>query len=1031
MQRRFRVRSLFSLLLVASLPLLAVRAQGSAEWQQRVEYNMDVSLLADRHQMEGRQTARYYNNSPDTLHRVFYHLYFNAFQPHSMMAERNRHLPDPDPRIVPRIFNLGPDEIGYHHIRLLTQNGRSVPFDVVDTVMEVHLAEPIPPGGSAVFEMNFHSQVPLQTRRSGRDSDEGIDYSMTQWYPKLANYDERGWHADPYVGREFYAPFGTFDVRITLPSEYIIGSTGELQNAHQIGHGYDTTATVPDSDSLTWHFHAENVHDFAWAADPDYIHEIVTQDGIDHHLLYQPDVAEAWQGLRDDLPAMIAFFSENYGPYPYPQVTVVQGGDGGMEYPMITLITGRRTPRSVLGVTAHEIAHMWYYSILASNEADYAWMDEGFTTYTSTEVMAHLEGRPRASHLGAYYSILSAHEYGYFERLNTPSDWFRTNTGYSAAAYTGGQMIVDMLGYVISDSLRDRFLLEYFDRFKFRHPNPYDVEKVAEDVSGLHLDWFFEQFANSDRTVDYAVDNVRSRRSEGVWHSEIVIERRGDAALPIDLRLTFDDGTQQWVNIPLGIMRGHKPVSGDWIVADPWHWTFPEYVFDLTHQKRLARAEIDPTLHTPDVNRLNNTSTFPTDFAFLNAPVRSLTKYSIGWRPLLQYANNFGIGGGLQFRGTYLFDQFRTRAMLKLWPQLLFSDGEEPELARPNADVSVFDGIDYELSISDHIEGFGPYGVASLRSQKHLGVQENEVSFSTPLHLFDILRASEHRITFGLLHQLRTTDRAQATDAAFGFLPKDMLSSYLAYTFTDDRSRVDIRADLGGMIDDHTYWSTSASRVYVDAARSTGIGPFTAGARIRIGWGAPNLALQKQFRLGAASFEDRWGDDAYRTVAAFFDEPVEDAHWIGFAGPGPVAYTLSDDTGLACRRVGGDFIDHNLRAPIGNHIVAASAVLVAEPFSHSPWLRPLQAELFFGGGDAWEDGSSPDRLLYDAGIGLRYDVSDLPVLRRWTAQSDVLSNMNLTAKFPLWASDEDLRGSSDAFDFRWLIGVTIDDAPWY
>ncbi len=1028
MQSRFYVRSVSLLLLLSHFPLLPAYAQGSADWQQRVKYEMDVSLLVDRHRMEGRQVARYYNNSPDTLDRVFYHLYFNAFHPQSMMAERNRHLPDPDARIVPRIFHLGPDEIGYHRVESLTQDGRPVEFYVTDTVMEVALAQPIPPGGSADFEMAFHSQVPLQTRRSGRDSNEGIDYSMTQWYPKLANYDERGWHADPYVGREFYAPFGTFDVRITLPSEYVIGATGVLQNAEGIGHGYDTTATVPDTDSLTWHFHAENVHDFAWAADPDYVHDVITSGGIDHHLLYQPDVAEAWAGLREDLPAMMEFYSENFGPYPYPQVTVIQGADGGMEYPMITLITGRRPPRSVLGVTAHEIAHMWYYGVLGSNEADYAWLDEGFTSYASTEVMAHLDGIPQASHVGAYYAVLSAHEYGFFEHFNTPSDWFSTNAGYSAAAYAGGQMIVDMLGYVISDSLRDRFLLEYFDRLKFRHPNPYDVEKVAEDVSGLHLDWYFEQFTNSNRTVDYAVDDVRTRRADDQWHTEIVIEREGDVVLPVDLRLTYDDGSQQWVNIPLGIMQGHKPVPDDWIVADPWMWTFPEYKLELKHRQRLIRVQIDPTLHTPDVNRLNNSNRFPVNFTFLQAPPLSLSSYSVGWRPLLQYAHNFGMAGGLQFRGTYLFDQFRTRAMLKVWPEVVFSGGEEPEVRRVREDdVSAFDGIDFELNFSDHLERIGPYGQVSFQSQKHLGILQNDLAFTTPLHRFDLLRASEHRVTVGLLHQLRTTDRSLATAASFGFFPDDMLSGHLTYTFTDARSRFEIGAEVGGTIDDLLV-SASANRVYVDAARAVPLGLLTAGARVRLGWGAGNLALQKQFRLGAASFEDRWDNDAYRTVAAVFEDPLDDPHWIGFAGPGPVAYTRSTlNTGL------GDIL---FDAPVGNHTVAASAVLVAEPFTRNAWLRPLQAELFVGGGEVWNhpdfiEGFSLDRLLFDAGVGFRYDMSKLRALQRWTAQSDVLSGMKLTAKFPLWASDEDRRGSTEAFDFRWLIGITVDDAPWY
>ncbi|PSQ71560.1 MAG: aminopeptidase, partial [Bacteroidetes bacterium QH_2_64_26] len=183
--------------------------QSSSQWQQHVDYEMDIRLNPETHQVDGRQRLTYTNNSPDTLRTVYYHLYFNAFHPESMFAERHRHLPDPDGRTVPRIFNLGPDEQGWHEIESLTQDGTPVSFDVNDTVMRVDLAAPIPPGTSTTFEMDYRSQVPLQTRRSGRDSrGDEIDYTMTQWYPKMAAYDERGWHANFYVNREYYAPYG-------------------------------------------------------------------------------------------------------------------------------------------------------------------------------------------------------------------------------------------------------------------------------------------------------------------------------------------------------------------------------------------------------------------------------------------------------------------------------------------------------------------------------------------------------------------------------------------------------------------------------------------------------------------------------------------------------------------------------------------------------------------------------------------------------------------------------------------------------
>ncbi len=1013
-----------SLLLTQSIVPTSALAQGSPLWQQRVEYDMEVIIDVDRHQMDGRQTLRYHNNSPDTLHSVFYHLYFNAFNPQSAMAERNRHLPDPDSRIVPRIFELGPDEVGYHRIAHLTQDGHAVDFRILDTVMEVELARPIPPGADSRFEMEFTSQIPLQTRRSGRDNVEGIDYSMTQWYPKMANYDERGWHSDPYIGREFYAPFGTFDVRITLPAEYVVGSTGVLQNPEEIGHGYGSTERGPAENEglLTWNFHAEDVHDFAWAADPDYVHDIVEHDGIEHHLLYQPDVASNWLELRDLLPEIVEFFSEEFGQYPYPQVTVAQGGDGGMEYPMITLIAGRGSLAGLRSVTIHEIAHMWYYGIIGTNEADYAWLDEGFVTYTAAEFRAHSAGRSGASHLASQLAVLQRHDLGLFEQMNTPSDWFRTNSAYSAATYSAGSMVLDMLGYVISDSLRDRFLIEYFDRFKFRHPNPYDVEKVAEDVSGLRLDWFFEQLTNTTWTLDYAVNDVSSRREDGAWRTAISIERKGDIAIPIDLRLTYEDGSQQWISIPLGIMHGHKPVPDSWIVADPWIWTYPDYHIDLKTPQRVSRVEIDPHLRTPDINRLNNSSRFPIDFSFLEAPVPSMSRYSIGWRPLLQYADNFGFGGGIQFRGTSLFGQHRTRAMVKYWPEVIFSGGDD---RRPAGRFSP--GIDFELQYADRIEQFGPYGFGSLQTEKHLGILESEAAFTTPLNRYFALTAAEHRLTLGLLHQLRTTRRAAATPAAFGFSPDNMLSAHAAYSFSNERTRIELRGEVGGTVEGDSQ-SGSANKFQLDAARAAALGPFTAGARIRIGWGSPDLAAQKRFRLGEASYEDRWGNDAYRSIAAIFADPPSDPSWVAFEGPGPVAYAR----GIVDRERASSTVD----TPAGSNVLAASAVLVAMPFEAVSWLAPLRAEVFAGAGSAWSgssffDGFSADRFLFDAGVGVRYDVSRVPLLRRWTAQSDVLTGLNLTAKFPVWASDTTAIDKADGFAFRWMLGVTIDGVPWY
>ena len=261
----------------------------SAYWQQHVDYNMDIDMDVKTYQYKGKQTLVYTNNSPDVLNRVFYHLFFNAFQPGSEMDVRSRSIADPDQRVKDRISKLQPHEIGYIKVNALSQNGIALNYETVGTILEVTLAKPIQPGERVTFKMDFNGQVPVQIRRSGRNNKEGVALSMAQWYPKMAEYDFEGWHADPYIGREFFGVWGDFDVKITIDKNYILGGTGYLQNPNDIGYGYETgKVNRPKTNKLTWHFVAPMVHDFTWAADPDYIHDTMqVPNGPMLHFLYK------------------------------------------------------------------------------------------------------------------------------------------------------------------------------------------------------------------------------------------------------------------------------------------------------------------------------------------------------------------------------------------------------------------------------------------------------------------------------------------------------------------------------------------------------------------------------------------------------------------------------------------------------------------------------------------------------------------------------------------------------------------------
>jgi len=612
-------------------------------WQQRVKYTMDVKVDVNTNRFSGTQKLEYTNNSPDTLGKLFYHLYWNAFQPGSMMDMRSQRqgamsgsregAPDWDQRVRDRIANLQPDEIGYQRVSDLKVNGRSQKMIEHETILEIVLDKPILPKSKATIELKFDAQVPLQVRRSGRDNAEGVRYSMSQWYPKLCEYDYEGWHPTPYVGREFYGVWGDYDVNITIDKTYIIASTGYLQNANQIGYGYEsagTKVTRPAGPTLTWHFIAPNVHDFMWAADPEYKHLTKTvRDGMVLHVFYKiskphlqkifdalspnvksryKDVNEyiaqyeaQWKNVLPEAARALPYMEQTFGPYAYKQYSFVHGGDGGMEYPMATLIKGPS-----MGTVIHEWMHSWYQMMLATNESLYPWMDEGFTTYAEERVTAWLANSkawPYANDYSNYYFLVRS---GKEEPLSTHSDHYNTNFAYGIESYSKGAMFLEQLGYIVGAQVRDKILLQYYWQWRFKHPNATDFIVVAEKVSGMKLDWYKEFWIYSTKTIDYSIDSLWEEG--GV--SKIRLKNLGLVPMPIDVQLTFKDSTKEAHYIPMSLMFGSKPVEDSSIKRKDypeWKWTNSTYVIETTRKLTdLKAVEIDPSQRMADVNRKNN-----------------------------------------------------------------------------------------------------------------------------------------------------------------------------------------------------------------------------------------------------------------------------------------------------------------------------------------------------------------------------------------------------------------------------------------
>ena len=608
-----RVVALFALALS-----VAATAQNTAYWQQEANYTMDVTMDVNTFQYQGTQQISYTNNSPDALNQVFYHLYFNAFQPGSEMDARLSNIADPDGRMMEdkksRISPLSPDEIGFLDVKNLLQNGKPVNFTIDGTVLQAILAEPIAPGETVVFSLEFNGQVPLQIRRSGRNSSEGVALSMSQWYPKMAEYDFEGWHADPYIAREFHGVWGDYDVTITLDKNYTIGGTGYLQNPQEIGHGYEAPGTKvkkQKGNTLSWRFKAPMVHDFMWAADPEYTHDVLEmENGPSLHFLYKnkPELVENWKALQPITAKVMAFFSKNVGPYPYEQYSVIQGGDGGMEYAMSTLITGERKLNSLIGVMAHEMAHSWFQHILATNEAKHSWMDEGFTSFISSLFMQEISENPTenpfaGSYRGYQYLIKSGKE----QPQTTHSDRYEFNSAYSIAAYSKGSIFLSQLGYIIGQDKLMETLKKYYTDFKFKHPTPNDIKRTAEKVSGLQLDWYLMDWTQTTNTIDYAIQEVVAADLE---NTTVVLERKGLMPMPLDILVVYQDGSQETFYVPLRMMRGGKEnpyPSIERTVLPNWAWAYPSYEFTISKPYQSIKAiQIDPSGLMADADLDNN-----------------------------------------------------------------------------------------------------------------------------------------------------------------------------------------------------------------------------------------------------------------------------------------------------------------------------------------------------------------------------------------------------------------------------------------
>jgi len=582
---------------------------GPKYWQQRADYDLHGTLDTAKKSLAGEMTLRYTNNSPDTLRFVWFQVEQNAFKTGSL----NSYVFPPDSRFGARNFEGG--DVIDHFDQVVATRRTPLKMRVEGTVMKVDLAQPLAPGQTATFDAAWHFNIPEHgADRMGRD---GALFELAQWYPRVCVYDDvRGWNTEPYLGQgEFYLEYGNFNLAVTVPVGYIVAATGQLTNASEVltsteisrlaqAAKSETPVHVITQDELksgaarpkgktgmlTWRFAAKNVRDAVWAASPDYMWDASSWQGHMAYGYYRPSAIETWKDAADMSRMSIQEYSERWFPYPWPQISAVEGPISGMEYPMLAMENKSADKYDLYNVITHEIGHMWYPMIVGSNERMHMWQDEGFNTFINyfSEARRFPEKGTYQQRIGHDRNVVEQFmQHDVDEPLEINPDRINPQllgeNAYVKTAVGLGLLRDEILGPAAFD---DAFR-EYTRRWAFKHPTPTDFFRTMEDVSGRRLDWFFREWFLENPHFDVGVDSlVQVGDSVAVGYRNYA---RG--VLPLHVRFTFSDGSTQNFDYP----------------AEVWSTNTTFYIRKYAFPgKKVAKIEVDPDQRSLDTDRANN-----------------------------------------------------------------------------------------------------------------------------------------------------------------------------------------------------------------------------------------------------------------------------------------------------------------------------------------------------------------------------------------------------------------------------------------
>jgi hypothetical protein len=943
-------------------------------WQQRADYDIRCSLDIEERMLTGTQTVTYTNNSPDTLKRYFIHLYPNAWR-----DKESRLYQDFYPGTWIFLRGLREESRGWIEIDSMTVGGVKSEYTIDGTILSGEFDRALAPGATVVFEMGWHQKI---RRRIGRAGYLGNHYDFAQWYPKMVVYDETGWHPDQFRKGEFYGEWGTFDVEIRIPNQYVIAATGlpvegdpgwtrNEKPKHRSrgggggGHpgdspGYDASGMKRGRDDAdlslsmkTVKFRAVDVHDFAWSADPLYVVEETQLGDYTVRAFYrQWNASWADSALARTVTALKRM-EKAVGPYGWPQFSLVDAPThGGMEYPMLVM-----NGSANMGLILHEVAHQWFYGMLANNERDEAWLDEGpaqFFMYGWIDEQSR--GR---SGIWRRISIpvIDLHRRGFAEPMATPFHEF-VNDG-TTTVYNRSALFFRALKFRLGEDDFDQVLKEYFRIWKFRHVTEEALLAVAEDVSGADLKDFFKQWVHSVKNCDYSLDRFARREEDGVHWADVRIKRKGEFITPLTLEFKLDGGATVTEKVD-GMSR--------------------EIERSFSFERKPKSVSINPENEILDIYQLDNNSSGRWKLGIENPWRTDWPQASrlIEFMPIAYYNEIDGIKAGIRLKSSYE-GMFR-RVLL----QGMYSEKSQniDVFARYRQPVGWL-GRETEVGV----EGFYREG---RKGGSFLIDKRQRSSLSDPMPKFWQLRFVYHELFDEEYVWPGTYDPGSNIKfgLTFGIEPKtDIYNSSFQFDF--DRSLWGSDRNYENYSIDYRLWPSRRFGFWLKPKLrfwfgNSGIDPFVQERRNLAGAGV--LEREQFFWLRSVGafpkdYYSNWVLPGNSNLRGYFD------------GDYAFKRTLAFNTELGLPFWVPRFLRRALKDRQLYLFYDAGQVLDDRPFEALP--ADLAAELdekFFE--SAW---------LQDFGIGMKI----------WVIKAEV----------PLWLSHPELSGEDEQWAPRWTVGI--------